>query len=91
MQSTDKIVHLKSVFKNELDHITTKVFENPMFDDKIAVEDRPAESQEVRLPDFANFESVFHGDLNLDLSYLNYKEKNNLFKDNEEVNLIIKT
>ena len=91
LQSTDKIVHLKSVFKNELDNITTKVFENPMFDDKIAVEDRPAESQEVRLPDFANFESVFRGDLNLDLSYLNYKEKNNLFKDNEEVNLIIKT
>ena len=90
LQSTDKIVHLKSVFKNELDNITTKVFENPIFDDKIVVEDRPAESQDVRLPDFANFKSVFHGDLNLNLSYLNYEEKNNLFKKNEDVNLIIK-
>ena len=81
---------MKSVFKNELDNITTKVFENPIFDDKIVVEDRPAESQDVRLPDFANFKSVFHGDLNLNLSYLNYEEKNNLFKKNEDVNLIIK-
>ena len=91
LQSTDKIVHLESVFKNEIDSITTKIFENPMFDDKIAVEDRPVETHEVRLPDFANFESVFHGDLNLDLSYLNYEEKNNLFKKNEDINLIIRT
>ena len=91
LESTDKIVHLKSVFKNELDNITTKIFENPMFDDKIIVEDRNIESQEVRLPDFANFECLFHGDLNLDLSYLKYEEKNDLFKKNGDANLIIKT
>ena len=87
LQSTDKIVHLKSVFKNELDAITTKIFENPMFDDKIYIEERPKEIKIVQLPNFATFEQIFNGDLYLDLSHLEREERENLIK-NEDVLLI---
>ena len=83
LQSTDKIVHLKSVFKNELDAITTKIFENPMFNDKIYVEERPKEQKVIRLPDFANFEQIFYGDLYLDLSHLKNEERENLIKNED--------
>ena len=83
LQSTDKIVHLKSVFKNELDAITTKIFENPMFNDKIYVEERPKEKKVIRLPDFANFEQIFYGDLYLDLSHLKNEERENLIKNED--------
>lgn len=85
LQSTDKIVHLQSAFKNELDAITTKIFENPMFDDKIYIEERPKENKIVRLPDFANFEQIFRDNLYLDLSYLNTGEKANLLINEDEI------
>ena len=90
LQSTDKIVHLQSVFKNELDLITTKIFENPMFEDKIYIEERPNENKIIRFPDFATFDQIFYGDLNLDLSYLKREERENLIKNNEDL-LIIRT
>ena len=89
LQSTDKIVHLQSVFKNELDAITTKIFENPMFDDKIYVEERPVETKNVQLPIFATFEQIFNGDLYLDLSHLEREERENLIKNDEA--LLIRT
>lgn len=89
LQSTDKIVHLQSIFKNELDEITTKIFENPMYNDKIYVEERPNTNIIVRLPVFANFKQIFYGDLNLDLSHLKQEEKENLLK--KEDLLIIRT
>ena len=93
LESTDKIVQLKSVFKNELDEITTKIFENPKFNDKIYEEKRPKENNITRLPDFADFGQIFQGDLNLDLSHLKTEERENLLKNenpNEDL-LLIKT
>lgn len=78
LESTDKIVQLKSVFKNDLDEITTKIFENPKFNDKIYEEKRPKENNIIILPDFANFSQIFKGDLNLDLSHLKREEKEKL-------------
>ena len=89
LQSTDKIVNLKSVFKNELDEIMVKIFENPEFNDKIYVEERNKETKNINLPNFANFEQIFNGDLNLDLSHLKSEERQNLLK--KENILIIKT
>ena len=89
LESTDKIVQLKSVFKNDLDEIATKIFENPKFNDKIYEEKRPMENNIIRLPNFANFEQILKGDLNLDLSHLKAEEKEKIIK-NEDL-LIIKT
>jgi hypothetical protein len=76
LQSNDKIVHLQSVFKNELDNISTKIFENPKFDDRIYIEERPKEKKVINYPEFANFHQIFNGYLNLDLSLLKKEEKN---------------
>ena len=76
LQSNDKIVHLQSVFKNELDNIATKIFENPKFDDRIYIEERPKEKKVINYPEFANFHQIFNGYLNLDLSLLKKEEKN---------------
>ena len=78
LKSSDKIVHLQSAFKNELDEITTKIFENPLYKDKIYVEERPREKKVVGNPMFATFRQIFLGNLNLDLSILNKKEKDDL-------------
>ena len=78
LQNNDKVVHLQSVFKNELDNITTKIFENPKFDDRIYIEERPKEKKVINFPDFAEFYQIFEGYLNLDLSLLK-NEKKDLF------------
>ena len=93
LQSTEKVFHIKSVFKNQLDVIATRLFENPLFDDKIIVEERPKEIKEnkiVKLPEFANFSKIFQGDLNLDLSNLKEQERENLIKNDDDL-LLIKT
>ena len=87
LKSSDKIVHLKSSFKNELDEITTRIFENPLYKDKIYVEERPKENNKyVGNPTFATFGQVFLGNLFLDLSLLDKKEKDEL---NKEIELLI--
>ena len=89
LESTDKIVRLKSRFKNDLDEITTRIFENPKFNDKIYEEKRQKENVIIKLPEFADFGQIFEGDLNLDLSHLKREEKENLIKSEDL--LIIKT
>ena len=75
LQETDKIVKLKSVFKNELDNIATKIFENPQFDDRIYIEERPKEQKAISFPDFAYLGQIFDGDLNINLSLLKKEDK----------------
>ena len=95
LQEKDQIVHLKSVFNNEFELIKSRLFENPLFDDKIYVEEEKKEKKLeekikiIRYPDFATFSQVFEGELNLDISSLDNNEKENLIKEDEL--LIIRT
>ena len=88
LKSTDKIVHLKSTFKNELDEITTRIFENPLYQDKIYVEERPIENTYIGNPLFATFGQIFQGNLYLDLSSLSKKEKDELIKVEDELIIV---
>lgn len=54
------------------------MFENPKFDDRIYIEERPKEKKVIKFPDFAEFYQIFEGYLNLDLSLLK-NEKKDLF------------
>ena len=86
LQESDKIVHLESFFKNDLDSITTKLFENPNFDDRKYVEERQKNIKIIRYPNFATFESIFYkkNPLNLNISLLSREETNELIIDNSD-------
>lgn len=91
-KNTDKVFHIESVFKNQLDVISTRIFENPLFNDKIIVEENPKitnENKIIKTPEFANFSKLVLGDLYLDLSNLDAGERENLIKNDDL--LLIKT
>ena len=77
LDDVDKIVHLESVFDNNLDEISTRIFENPKFDDRVFVEKKAEKEKEIKVPKIAYFRDVFNSDspLFLDLDLLNKEEK----------------
>ena len=87
-QETAQIIHLKSVFNNEFELIKSRLFDNPLFNDKIFVEEKKerksfAKNKIKKYPDFATFSQVFEGELYLDLSSLDDNEKQNIIKEDE--------
>ena len=82
IDDVEKIVHIESVFDNSLDEISTRIFENPRYDDRVFIEKKLEEKKEIKLPNIAYFRNVFNIDsllfLNLDL--LTDEEKNKLIR-----------
>ena len=84
LDDTDKIVHLKSVFDNNLDEISRRVFENPRYDDRVFVEKKVEKEEEIKVPKIAYFRDAFNNmsPLFLNLDLLSDKEKNKLLIKN---------
>ena len=84
LDDVDKIVHLESVFNSGLDEISTRIFEDPRFDDKVFVEKKSEKEKIVKLPKVAYFKDVFDYDnpLYLNLEILTKKELDKLLKKN---------
>ena len=84
LDDTDKIVHLESVFDNNLDEISRRVFENPRYDDRVFVEKKVEKEEEIKVPIIAYFRDAFNNmsPLFLNLDLLSDKEKNKLLIKN---------
>ena len=80
LDDVDKIVHLESVFDSNLDEISTRIFENPKFDDRVYVEKKAEKEKEIKVPKMAYFRDVFERDspLFLDLNLLTKEEREKL-------------
>ena len=76
LDDIDKIVHLESVFENNLDEISQRIFENPKFDDRLYINKREKKEAVIKLPEIAYFQNVFDykGMLNINLNLLSKKE-----------------
>ena len=84
LDDSDKIVHLESVFDNNLDEISRRVFENPRYDDRVFVEKKVEKEEEIKVPKIAYFRDAFNNmsPLFLNLDLLSDKEKNKLLIKN---------
>ena len=82
LDDVDKIVHLESVFKTNLDEISQRIFEDPKFDDRIYIHKSVEKSEIISFPRIAYFEDVFSydGKLYLNLRLLSENELKELIK-----------
>ena len=81
LDDVDKIVHLESMFDNNLDEISQRIFENPRYDDRIFVEKKIEKEKDIKVPKVAYFRDVFNSEspLFFDLNLLTSEEKKRLF------------
>ena len=84
LDEVDKIVHLESVFENNLDEISQRIFENPRYDDRVFVEKKVEKEKEIKLPKIAYFRDAFdiYSPLFLNLDLLNHEERIKLLYKN---------
>ena len=82
LDDVDKIVHLESVFKTNLDEISQRIFEDPKFDDRIYIHKSVEKNEIISFPKIAYFEDVFsyNGKLYLNLRLLSENELKELIK-----------
>ena len=82
LDDIDKIVHLESIFENNLDEISQRIFENPKFDDRLFINKKEKKESVIKLPEIAYFTNIFkyEGMLNINLNLLSDKELKEFIK-----------
>lgn len=82
LDDEDKIVHLESVFENNLDEISLRIFENPKYDDRLYVYKKKEKERSLTFPKIANFNDIytFANDLYLNISILDEEKIKKLFE-----------